>query len=153
MLPSGLDNWKMVVHNLDHLHRGFAELKQSIHWFWLNVTQMQTPATTPTPDTPVPMEIDQSRFRPKAHTCYNCGDKGHLSDICLKPWKQRIWLTESTETDIKSLIAEAVMAVTDARDLAKRAKKADKAEQAKESGNAEGDFRPVFLYYYMLMLL
>src|SRR5882724_9976023 len=29
-LPSGLDNWKAVVCNLDHLHRGFAELKQSI---------------------------------------------------------------------------------------------------------------------------
>ena len=27
----GLDNWKTVVYNLDHLHRGFANLKQSIH--------------------------------------------------------------------------------------------------------------------------
>jgi len=29
-LPSGLDNWKTVVRNLDRLHRGFAELRQSI---------------------------------------------------------------------------------------------------------------------------
>jgi len=28
-LPSGLDNWKTIVRNLDH-HRGFAELRQSI---------------------------------------------------------------------------------------------------------------------------
>src|SRR5882724_1015551 len=96
-LPSGLDNWKIVIHNLDCLHRGFAELKQSICPFWPNVTQMQTPVTTPTLDTPVPMDIDQSRSRPKKHTCYNCGDKGHLSCICLKPWKQRIQSTELPE--------------------------------------------------------
>src|SRR5882672_11820939 len=29
-LPSGLDNWKTVVCNLDHLHQGFAKLRQSI---------------------------------------------------------------------------------------------------------------------------
>ena len=27
-LPSGLDNWKTIVHNLDFLHWGFAELRQ-----------------------------------------------------------------------------------------------------------------------------
>ena len=27
----GLDNWKIVMCNLECLHRGFAELKQSIH--------------------------------------------------------------------------------------------------------------------------
>ena len=32
-LPSGLDNWRTVICNLDHLHRGFSELKQSIHLF------------------------------------------------------------------------------------------------------------------------
>jgi len=66
-LPSGLDNWKTVIHNLDCLHKGFAELKQSIHLFWPNVTQMQTLATTPALDTPVPMDIDQSRSRPETH--------------------------------------------------------------------------------------
>jgi len=29
-LLSGMDNWKAVVCNLDHLQRGYAELKQSI---------------------------------------------------------------------------------------------------------------------------
>ena len=29
-LQSGMDNWKAVVHNLDCLQRGYAELKQSI---------------------------------------------------------------------------------------------------------------------------
>jgi len=29
-LPSGMDNWKAVVHNLDCLQRGYAKLKQSI---------------------------------------------------------------------------------------------------------------------------
>ena len=29
-LPSGLDNWKTIVCNLDRLHRGFTELRQSI---------------------------------------------------------------------------------------------------------------------------
>src|SRR5882672_1161120 len=39
-LPSGLDNWKTVIHNLDCLHRGFAELRKSIH-----PNRMQTPQT------------------------------------------------------------------------------------------------------------
>src|SRR5882724_6157649 len=39
-LPSGLDNWKTIVHNLDCLHQGFAKLRQSIH-----PTQTQTPQT------------------------------------------------------------------------------------------------------------
>jgi len=29
-LPSGLDNWKTVIHNLDRLHWGFYKLRQSI---------------------------------------------------------------------------------------------------------------------------
>jgi len=29
-LPSGLASWKAVIHNLDQLQRGFAELRQSI---------------------------------------------------------------------------------------------------------------------------
>ena len=127
--------------NLDLLHWGFAELKQSIHPFWPNITQMQTPATTPTLDTPVPMDIDQSRSRPKTCTCYNCGDKGHLSHVCLKLWKQRIQSTELAETDIKNLMAEAVAAVMDARDIAKKAKKADKVKQARDLGKAKGDFQ------------
>jgi len=30
-LPSGLENWKAVMCNLNHLHQGFSKLKQSIH--------------------------------------------------------------------------------------------------------------------------
>ena len=30
-LLSSIDNWKMVVNNLDHPQRKFAKLKQSIH--------------------------------------------------------------------------------------------------------------------------
>jgi len=86
------------------------------------------------------MDINQSRPRLETHTCYNCGDKGHLSCVCLKPQKQIIQLTESAETDIRSLMAEAVMAAMDMREIAKKAKKAKKAEQAKESGKAERDF-------------
>jgi len=75
------------------------------------------------------------------HTFYNCGDKGHLSHVCPKPWKQRIQLTKLAEKDINSLVAKVVMEVMDARDIAKRAKKANKAKQAKELGKAEGDFQ------------
>ena len=135
-LPSGLDNWKTIVHKLDLLHRAFTKLKQSICPFQLNVTQMQTPATTPTLYTPVPMDIDQSRSRPKTCTCYNCGEKVHLSHVCPKPQKQRIQLTILTKMDIKSLIAKAVMVAMDARDIAKKANKTNKGEQAKRLGKA-----------------
>ena len=83
-LPSGLDNWQTVFHNLDYLHWGFSVLKQSIHPFGLNTTQILTLATTPTLDTPVPMDINQSRSRPGMCTCYNCSDKGHLSHMSVQ---------------------------------------------------------------------
>jgi len=56
------------------------------------------------------MDINQSRPRHETHTCNDCGKKGHLSQVCPKPQKQRIWLTKSADTDIKSLIAKVVMA-------------------------------------------
>ena len=62
-LPSGMDNWKMVVHNLNHLQRGFTELKQSIHLSQSPFPQMQTPIVTQMMDTLVPMDIDKSKCR------------------------------------------------------------------------------------------
>src|SRR5882672_5161920 len=86
------------------------------------------------PDTSVPMDIDQSRPRPETRTCYNCGEPGHLSCTCTKPWKQKIRLATSAETDLKSLVAKAVAAAMDTREVAK------KAEQAKEP-EKETDFQ------------
>src|SRR5467141_4033260 len=127
-LPSGLDNWKTVICNLDRLHQGFAELRQSIRPNQMQTPQTQTPAAIHIPDTSVPMDIDQSRPRPEKRTCYNCGEPSHLSRTCTKPWKQKIWLATLAETDIKSLIAEAIAA---AMDMGEVAKKAEKAEEPK----------------------
>ena len=96
---------------------------------------MQTLAAIHTPDTSMPMDIDQSRPRPKMCTCYNCSEPGHLSHTCTKPRKQRIQLTTLAKTDIKSLVAEAVAAAMDAREVA------NKAEQAKELEKTETDFQ------------
>src|SRR5467141_243262 len=92
----------------------------------MQTPQTQTPAAIHMPDTLVPMDIDQSRPRPEMRTCYNCGEPSHLSRTCTKPRKQKIRLATLTETDLKSLVAEAVATVMDAREVAK------KAEQAKE---------------------
>src|SRR5882724_8171688 len=78
-LPSGMDNWKAVVCNLDCLQRGYAELEQSI---WLNQApfpQTNAPTVTQTPGTSVPMDIDQNKCGLETHSCYNCNEKGHLS--------------------------------------------------------------------------
>src|SRR5467141_3189970 len=42
-LPSGLENWKTIVHNLDCLHRGFSKLRQSIRPTQTQTTQVQLP--------------------------------------------------------------------------------------------------------------
>src|SRR5882724_8341790 len=113
-LPSGLDSWKAVVRNLDWLQRGFTELKQSI---WVNQAQFPQPnihMASPIPDTLAPMDIDQSKCNQETHTCYNCDEKGHLSQHCPKPQKQQVWSVKLTETDLKSLVAKAVEAAMDA---------------------------------------
>jgi len=139
-LPSGLDNWKTVICNLDHLHQEFSKLKQSICLTQMQAPQMQTPQTQTleaihTSDTPIPRDIDQSQPRPKTCTCYNCGEPGHLSPTCMKPQKQRIWLTILANMDIKSLVAEAVAAAMDVREAVK------KAEQVKELEKMETEFQ------------
>ena len=78
-LPSGMDNWKAVMHNLDHLQRGYAGLKQSIHPSQAPFPQTNTPVTTQAMDTSMSMDIDQNKHRPETRSCYNCNEKGHLS--------------------------------------------------------------------------
>src|SRR5882724_8894150 len=78
-LPSGMDNWNAVVCNLDRLQRGYAKLKQSIWLSQAPFPQTNAPTTTQAPDTSTPMDIDQNKFRPETHSCYNCNEKGHLS--------------------------------------------------------------------------
>jgi len=53
----------------------------------------------------------------------------------MKPWKQRIWSTISAETNLKSLVAEDVMAEMNAREVTKKAK------QAKELEKVQTDFQ------------
>src|SRR5882672_8842214 len=120
-LPSGLDNWKTVICNLDRLHQGFAELRQSICPNRMQTPQMQTPAAIHIPDTSVPMDIDQSQPRHEMCTCYNCGEPSHLSHACMKPQKKRIWSTTLAKIDIKSLVAEAMAAAMDVREVSKKA--------------------------------
>jgi len=76
------------------------------------------------------------RTIPETHTCYNCSDKGHVSHVFPKPQKQRIWLADSAEGDIKCIVAKAVAATMDARELA------NKAEKVKELEKANEDFQP-----------
>ena len=87
---------------------------------------MNTPATTQVPDTSTPMDIDQNKHRPETCSCYNCNEKGHLSQHCPKPWKQQVQSVESTKINLKSLVAEAAAAAMDAQVVKK------KAEEPKE---------------------
>ena len=59
-LPLGLDNWKMVIHNLDGLHRGFSDLKQLICPTQAPNPLIQTPAATQTLNTSAHMDTNQS---------------------------------------------------------------------------------------------
>ena len=117
-----MDNWKAVVHNLDCLQRGYAKLKQSIRLNQVPFPQMNTPAVPQALDTSAPMDIDQNKRRSETRSCYNCNEKGHISRHCPKPRKQQIRSTESTELDLKSLVAKAVVAAIDAREIGKKAK-------------------------------
>jgi len=47
---------------------------------------------------------------------------------CPKPWKQQIWLTTSSEVDIKCLIAKVVSAEMNAWDVAKKSEEANDVE-------------------------
>ena len=69
------------------------------------------------------MDIDQSKPQPETHTCYNCGEKGHILQHCLKPWKQQIQSTTLSKVNIKGLVAKAVAVVLNAQDTAKKVEK------------------------------
>ena len=86
------------------------------------ISQMNTPAIAQAPDTSAPMDIDQNKHKPETHSCYNCNEKGHISRHCPKPWKQQIRSTKLTKLDLKSLVAEAVVAAMDAREIEEKAK-------------------------------
>ena len=81
---------------------------------------MNTPIITQMPDTSAPMDIDQNKCRLETCSCYNCNENGHLSQHYLKPQKQHIQLTKSTETNLKILVTEAVVAVMDAQEVKKK---------------------------------
>ena len=83
---------------------------------------MNTPTTTQTLDTSAPMDIDQNKHRLETRRSYNCNEKGHISRHCPRPRKQQIRSTESTELNLKNLVAEAVVAAMDAREIGKKAK-------------------------------
>ena len=121
-----MDNWKAVVCNLDRLQRGYAKLKQLIQPNQVPFPKTNTPTIAQAPDTSAPMDIDQNKHRSETRSCYNCNEQGHISRHCQKPQKQQIQSTESTELDLKSLVAEAVAAAIDARETGK------KAEEPKE---------------------
>ena len=95
-----MDDWKAVVRNLDCLQRGYAELKQSIRLNRAPFPQTNTPTIAQTPDTSAPMDIDQNKRKLETRSCYNCNKKGHISRHCLKPRKQQIQSTDSTELDL-----------------------------------------------------
>jgi len=71
MLPKGLEKWKTVIHNLDRLHHGLMELRQSTgqsntstgqtHLSTTTTTGQSTPAVVLLPqtlDTSAPMDVD-----------------------------------------------------------------------------------------------
>jgi len=87
---------------------GYTKLKQSIQPNQVPFPQTNTPTIAQALDTSVPMDIDQNKHRSETRSCYNCNEKGHISRHCPKPQKQQIWSIESTDLDLKSLVAEAV---------------------------------------------
>ena len=128
VLPNSLERWKTVIHNLDRLHWGLMELKQSTGWMNPLATHTNLPVTNtmswPAPavisspqttDTPTPMDIGQHRPYIETCTCYNCNKPGHISPNCPEPRKQHM-CRAITEVDIQDLIAKAVSATLDVWD-------------------------------------
>ena len=102
-LPKGLDEWKTVVLNLDRLHHGLMELRQSTgqsnastgqtHLSTTTTTSRPTPAAVLSPqtlDTSSPMDIDQNKPHAETCTCYNCQKLGHISPNCPEPRKHHV---------------------------------------------------------------
>ena len=131
-LPKGLDAWKMVIQNLDHLHCGLMELKCSTGQSNLAIGCMSQAASHTNPqvatttsqsthimvnphtlDSITPMDIDLQKSQLETCKCYNCQKIGHLAHNCLEPHKQCTW-NDISEVDILDLVAKAMNAALDA---------------------------------------
>ena len=125
-LPNGLVAWKMVVQNIDRLHRSLMELKLSTGQMNPSVghmsqmvgqakPQVATTASQPTHvapnplalDSATPMDVDLQKAQPKTRKCYNCQKIRHLANNCLEPHKQRA-RNDFSEKDISDIIAKAI---------------------------------------------
>ena len=130
-LPKGLDAWKMVVQNLDRLHRGLVELKcstgqtnpttgctsQATGWPpQVTATTSQSTHITVNPQTSdsiTPVDVDLQKSQLETRKCYNCQKIGHLTNNCLEPHRQCAQ-NDISDVDISDLVAKAVNATLDA---------------------------------------
>ena len=148
-LPKGLDAWKTVIRNLNHLHWGLMELKRSTSQVnpivgqtsqTVSHTKSQGAATvsqsahiTMSPqalDSATPMDVDLQKSQPETCKCYNCQKIRHLANNCLEPHKQRAQ-NDFLEMDILDLVAKAVATALD---------EWDKRKEAKEEAKSKADF-------------
>ena len=144
-LPKGLDIWKMVIQNLDCLHRDLVELKCSTgqmnpaagHTSQVTSWPPQVTAATSqsthvtvnpqTLDSITPMDVDLQKSQLETHKCYNCQKIGHLAHNCPEPHRQHTW-NNISEVDISDLVTKAVNATLDAQETKGKAKEEAKAD-------------------------
>ena len=144
-LPKGLDAWKTVVWNLDHLHRGLVELKHSTGQMnpatgcTSQVTGWPSQVTTATGqstqvmvnpqtlDSITPMNVDLQKSQPETHKCYNCQKIGHLAHNCPEPHRQCAH-NDFSEVDISDLVAKAVNTALNTQETKGKAKEEAKAD-------------------------
>jgi len=106
-LPSGMDNWKAVVCNLDRSKEGMLNWNSQFVQAEHHSPRWTPQLTTQSTGYLNALWTRQKQVQTRNHSCYNCNEKVISHQHCQNSRSTGFGQSNLTETDLKSLVANS----------------------------------------------